>query len=127
MILLWEGTLLGDDGERSFPEKPWKKVTGETEQPSAFGGILVGSSQVESRHITGHRLRSPICSYLQSREMLVELSESFAVVGENLPHMWKYCISFKTMLFWYGVLFVLFCFLFCILPWMQKQPQEQSL
>ena len=71
MILLREGTLLSGDGELPFPEEPWKKVTGETwrEQLSAFGGILVSSLQVESRHITGHRLGSPVCYYLHSREI----------------------------------------------------------
>lgn len=89
MILLWEGSLLGGDGELPFPEKPWKKVTGETqgEQPSAFGRTLVSIVQVESRRTTGHILGSPICSYLLSREMLVEFNMSFAVLGEHLPQI----------------------------------------
>lgn len=81
--------MQGGDGERPFPEKPWKNVTGEIqgEQPPAFGGTFVSSSQVESRPITGHRLGSPVGSYLTLRERLVESCKGFGVLGGSLLHV----------------------------------------
>lgn len=94
----------------------------QREKPSAFGGILISSLWIESRRITGHRLGSPVCSYLHSREMLVELDQSFPVVVEFASYV-------EILYFFQNYAFVIWAsfILFCILPWLQKQPQEQTL
>lgn len=46
-------------------------------------------------------MESPICSYLHTRGILVELNKSFSVLRESLSHMWRFFICLKMMLFWF--------------------------
>lgn len=114
MILLWEGMLLGCDGELPFPEKPWKEGTwGDTEGAAICiwrdpCQVLVGRVQAYHWAQTG---KSHLLLFTLERNVSRIKSEFscgnrvFLICGNTV---------FLSNLCFFDLVFLLFYFAFCL-------------